>query len=108
MAGSKLPYFFLGVGVGAALGVLFAPESGEELRGDIRNGTGAGRDYASRRGDEIRDEVRARAGDLVDRGREVLESRRGDLEAALEAGRRAYRDATGQSSDETPAHSASA
>ena len=107
MADSKLPYFFLGVGVGAALGVLLAPEPGEELRSDIRDRAGQGRDYMRRRGDEFREQVRSRAGDIVDRGREVVESHRGDLEAALEAGRRAYRDATGHRSDDSSAESAS-
>jgi gas vesicle protein len=28
--------FFVGFGIGAALGVLFAPRSGDEIRGDVR------------------------------------------------------------------------
>ncbi len=99
MAESKLPYFFLGVGVGAAVAVLFAPVAGEELRHELRDRASGGRDFVRRRGEELGERVRTRASDLVDRGREVVESHRGDLEAALEAGRRAYRDATGPQSD---------
>jgi len=95
VAESKLPYFFLGVGVGAAVAVLFAPVAGEALRDELRDRANEGRDMVRRRGAELGERVRTRASDLVDRGREAVETHRGDLESALEAGRRAYRDATG-------------
>ena len=105
MAESKLPYFFLGVGVGAAVAVLFTPVAGEDLRHGLRDRASGGRDFVRRRGGELGERVRSRASGLVDRGREVVESHRGDLEAALEAGRRAYRDATGPQT-ESPTDSA--
>lgn len=36
----KLSYFFLGVGIGVAVGLLFAPKSGEETRELIRSKAG--------------------------------------------------------------------
>lgn len=90
MADSNLPYFLLGIGVGAALGVLYAPQTGKELRRELRSRADGGRDYVRRRGGELRE----RADDILDRGRGAVNSQRDQLASALEAGRRAYRDAT--------------
>ena len=123
MAESRLPYFLLGLGVGAALGVLYAPRSGEETREDLLNRANEGRDYVRRRTEEGRDyvrrrteegreyverrgaELRDRANEVVDRGRGAVNTQRDQLAAALEAGRRAYQDATGTEStpETTPA-----
>jgi gas vesicle protein len=89
MADSKLPFFLLGLGVGAAAGLLFAPKSGEELREEMRLRASEGRDYLKRRSGELREQ----AGHVIDRGRETVQSQREHLSAALEAGRRAYREA---------------
>jgi gas vesicle protein len=91
MADSKLPYFFLGLGVGAAVAVLYAPAPGEELREDLRRCADDSRDYLKRRGGELRQQ----ADEILHRGRENAQSQRDQLAAALEAGRRAYREATG-------------
>ena len=92
MAESKLPYFLLGIGVGAAVGILYAPVPGEELRGDLLRRADDGREFVRRRGDDLRQ----RAGDAFDKGRSAMSSQRDQLTAALEAGRRAYREATGR------------
>ncbi len=87
--GSKFSYFAFGLGLGLAVGVLFAPKSGEETREFIRNKADEGKEYLRRRSGEIREQ----AGDLVDRGRTVVSRQRDNLSAAVEAGRQAYRDA---------------
>lgn len=95
MAQSNLPYFLFGLGVGAACGLIWAPKTGEELRGDLRHHAGESRDYMRRRGYDLRDQADV----ILDRGRSAMHSQRDQLAAALEAGRRAYRDASGMPDD---------
>jgi gas vesicle protein len=94
-----LSYFLLGLGVGVAVGIVFAPTSGEETRGRIRSKANEGGDYLRRRSEDLRES----AVDLVDRGRTAVGRQREQLNAAVEAGRQAYREtiaeATGSSSN---------
>lgn len=92
MAESKLPYFLLGIGVGATLGMLYAPAAGEELRNDLRRKAGDGREYIRRRSGKLREQAES----AFDKSRGAVSSQRDQLAAALEAGRRAYREATGR------------
>jgi gas vesicle protein len=92
----KLSYFFLGIGVGLAAGMLFAPKSGEETRALLRHKADEGRDYIKRRGGELREN----AGDFIERGREAVSRQKEQLSSAVEAGRQAYRDARGGYSPE--------
>jgi gas vesicle protein len=87
--------FMLGGITGAALAILFAPRSGEETReilGEkLREGADKGRrvrDRAVARGREILDD----AAGYVESQRESLDKRRERLQAAVEAGRQAFRD----------------
>jgi len=41
-AATKLTYLLVGGGIGAVLALLFAPKSGQELRGDIADATRKG------------------------------------------------------------------
>jgi gas vesicle protein len=87
--GSKFSYFAFGLGLGIAVGVLFAPKSGEETREFIRSKADESKDFIRRRGDEIR----TQATDAVERGKTIVNRQRDNLSAAVEAGKQAYRDA---------------
>ena len=84
----RLSYFFLGLGIGVAVGILFAPKSGEETRGLIKSKAGEGGEYLKRRGEE----VRSQAGEAIDRGKSAVQKQREQLNAAVEAGKQAYRE----------------
>jgi gas vesicle protein len=84
-----LSSFLLGLGVGVAIGMLFAPKSGEETREIIKNKAGEGTDYLKQRSSDIRQT----AAEWVDKGRDALGKQKETIAEAMEAGRQAYRDA---------------
>ena len=92
---SRLSYFFLGMGIGVAVGILFAPKSGEETRRLIRDRADEGRGYVKRRSDELRDS----ATDLVEKGKGAVKSQKDQLSAAVEAGKSAYKQAVSSPSE---------
>lgn len=85
---NKLPYFFLGIGVGLAVGLLFAPKSGEETRGLLRSKAEDSTDFLKRKTSDLRDQ----AGDFVERSKEAVLRQREQVAAAVEAGKQAYRE----------------
>ena len=89
---NKVSYFLLGLGMGVAIGVLFAPKSGEETREMLRAKAGEGKDYLRRKGEEVRES----ASDVLNRGREAFQSQKENLAAALDAGKEAYRRSVGE------------
>jgi len=84
--GSKVSYFLVGLGVGALVGVLFAPKSGEETREFLSNKADEGKDYAQRKARELRE----RADELIERSKDVAVRKKDSLSAAVVAGREAY------------------
>ena len=92
---NKLSFFFLGLGLGVAAGILFAPKSGQETRQLIKSKANESGDYLKRQSEQIRDS----AGDLIDRGRSVLNRQRDNLSEAVEAGKQAYRETVGSPAD---------
>ncbi|HWZ31511.1 MAG TPA: YtxH domain-containing protein [Bryobacteraceae bacterium] len=91
----KLSYFFLGLGLGVAVGVLFAPKSGSETRELLRSKANDGADYAKRRASELRDQ----ASETIDRGKQTIRQHKDNLSAAVEAGKQAYREAVNTPTD---------
>src|SRR5947209_8644116 len=85
---NKLSYFFLGLGLGVAAGLLFAPKAGPETRELLKAKAGEGTDYLKRRSGEIKDS----AGDLVDKGKSLLNRQKDQLNDAVQAGKQAYRE----------------
>jgi gas vesicle protein len=96
---NKFSWFFLGLGLGAAVGLLFAPKSGEETRQMLASKAGEGKDYLKRQSDTIKDT----ANDAIERGRSALARQREQLNQAVEAGKQAYRDAVSAGEAEEPA-----
>jgi gas vesicle protein len=83
-------WFLAGLGIGALVGVLYAPKSGRETRDDLMRRADEGREYLNTRGRQARDQVTQ----FADRGRDVLSRQREQFTAAVEAGKQAYREAT--------------
>ena len=83
-------WFLAGLGVGAAVGVLYAPRSGSETRETLRAKADEGREFVSQRARKAREQ----ASDLVDKGREVAKQQKEQFKSAYEAGRQAYHEAT--------------
>ena len=83
-------WFLAGLGLGALVGVLYAPRSGSETRDVLRSRAEEGRDYMRSR---ARD-ARSQASEWVDRGRDVVNQQKEQFRAAYEAGRQAYQEAT--------------
>ncbi len=115
-----LAWFLAGLGVGALVGVLYAPKSGRETREDIAQGAREGTEYLRVKTRQAADEVSAlvdksktQVGEYVDRSREVVDRGRTQWEefvqrgknlvseqgnrvtAAVDAGRQAYQSASG-------------
>jgi gas vesicle protein len=86
---NKFSYFFLGLGLGVAAGLLFAPKSGPETRDLLRSKADDGKDYLKKRTTEVRDQ----AADVLERGKSTVTRQRDNLVAAVEAGKQAYREA---------------
>ncbi|HZP17382.1 MAG TPA: YtxH domain-containing protein [Terriglobales bacterium] len=85
-----LLWFLAGLGIGAVVGILYAPQSGNETREILMNKAEEGRDYVRKRAREAREQ----AEQWAQRGKEVLHSQKEQIRSAVEAGRQAYREKT--------------
>ena len=107
---TRLTYLLIGGGIGAVLALLFAPKSGQELRGDIADATRKGIDrsreaaqHLSDRAGEYYEATRDRAGelytqaagrvsDVAQTAREAAMRQGGTISAAIDAGKKAYQE----------------
>lgn len=118
---TRLTYLLIGGGIGAVLALLFAPKSGQELRGDIADATRKGidksREAAQQIGDragEYYEQTRERAtelysqasekasglysqaaekvGEVAQTARETATRQTSTVAAAIDAGKKAYQD----------------
>ena len=86
---NKFSYFFLGLGLGVAVGLLFAPKSGSDTRDLLLTKADEGKEFLKRRSSELRDS----ATDAIEKGKSAVTRQRDHLSAAVEAGKQAYREA---------------
>lgn len=118
---TRLTYLLIGGGIGAILALLFAPKSGEELRGDIADATRkgidrsreaaqhlgerageyyqAGRDRAGEyyeatrdRAAELYSQAAEKVGDVAQSARDAASRQTNTVAAAIDAGKRAYQE----------------
>jgi gas vesicle protein len=96
-----LAWFLAGLGVGAVVGILYAPKSGKETRESIANGTREGAEYLRVRSRQAAENVSAlvdkgkeQVSTYVDRGREVIDKGRNQWEEFVERGKNVVADQT--------------
>src|SRR6266446_5868110 len=107
---TRLTYLLIGGGIGAILALLFAPKSGQELRGDIAEATRKGIDKSretaqelGQRAGEYYETTRDRAGELyataagkvgevAQTAREAAVRQTSTVAAAIDAGKKAYQE----------------
>lgn len=85
--GSRVSIFLVGLGIGALIGILFAPKSGEETREYLSNKADEGREYAQKKARELRE----RAEDLIERSKEVMSRQKEAISSAVDAGKETYK-----------------
>jgi len=79
---TKVSYFVAGLGIGAAVALLFAPQSGEDTRKQ------EGTDFVASKSREIRKQ----AEDIVDQGKDLVSKQKARLADALESGKQTVRE----------------
>jgi len=110
-----LGWFLAGLGIGAVIGVLYAPKAGKETREDLLNGARDARDKAAelveqgrQKAAELVEEGKRQAQETIDKGREyydkgrtqwtqyvekgksLINEQQAKVEAAIDAGTEAY------------------
>ena len=116
---TRLTYLLIGGGIGAVIALLFAPKSGQELRGDIADATRKGIDksreaaqqlgdrageyyeatrdrasefysQASERASDLYTHAAERVGEVAQTARETASRKTSTVAAAIDAGKKAY------------------
>jgi gas vesicle protein len=113
--GSGFGWFLVGLGIGAAVGVLFAPQAGTDTRETLAESARERTEYLKQKSREAAAQVntyvdagkdhfgdyvergkqavatgRSQVEDYVDRGRKVVAKHAGKVSAAVDAGKNAY------------------
>ena len=89
-----LGWFLAGLGIGAVIGVLYAPKAGKETREDLLNGAREARDKAAelveqgkQKAAELVEEGKQKAQESFDKGREYYEKGRTQWTQYVEKGK---------------------
>ena len=101
--GGGFGWFLLGLGVGAAVGVLYAPKVGSEMRDDLLEQARGGGEYIKHKSrvaaDQVNDLVdvgKDHVSDYVDRGKQVVERGRSQWEEVVGRGRQVVNEQAGK------------
>ena len=89
-----LLWFLTGLGIGAVVGILYAPQSGSETREILMSKAEEGREYVRKRARDARDQ----AEQWAHKGKDVYNAQKEQIRSAVEAGRQAYREKTSPTS----------
>lgn len=107
-AATKLTYLLIGGGIGAVIALLFAPKSGQELRGDIADATRKGIEKSKEAAAQLQDRAgeyyevtrdkagelyqtaQEKAGELTEKAKTAAARTANPFTAAVEAGKDAY------------------
>ena len=92
----NLSVFFVGALVGAGIALLFAPQSGAQMRGLLRDCAARAKDEldgAVDRGAEVMDSAVERGHEFVEKGKDSLRETGRQAKEFAEAGRTAFNDA---------------
>lgn len=118
---TRLTYLLIGGGIGAVIALLFAPKSGQELRGDIADATRKGIDksreaaqqvgerageyydstrqratelysQASERASDLYTQASSKVGEVAQTARETASRQTNTVAAAFDAGKKAYQE----------------
>ncbi len=85
--GTKL--FCMGLGIGVAAAFLFTPKSGQDSRQYLRNKADEGADFLKKQAQQVANTT----ADVLDRTAKAVRHQKENVEAAVDAGRSAYREA---------------
>ena len=89
--------FLLGLGLGVGLGMLFAPKSGVETRDMLMSKADEGKEYLKKQTADLQ----ANAGEMLNKGRDVINRQKDTLNDAIQAGKQAYKEKVEQNLPET-------
>lgn len=84
----KAGYLLLGMGIGAAISLLFAPRTGQDIRHAIREKTDKGREALERHSHRLSELARS----AIDKGKQYVEGGRATVNDAVDAGKQAYKE----------------
>ena len=89
-SGNGIVWFIAGLGIGAAVALLYAPQSGSETREMLMSKAEESREKMKEQARRARES----AGEWMDRGKEAYAQQKEQFRSAYEAGRQAYKEAT--------------
>lgn len=91
---SGFSWFLAGLGIGALIGVLYAPKAGRETRENLTNSAREGSEYLRQRSREAAEQIsqivdrsKVQVNEYVDRGREYVERTRAQWDDFVAQGR---------------------